>query len=212
MPEPCPAFCVLLGPDYAGKSSAMSLLQGAESPWRTVSVDDDYLAPEHALLTQLRRNVVQEVAGRAGAWSPDFLATMLQTAVVHLRDQLGDDPATPAVVDSYYYKFLAKCRLAGAHDSVLLSWWRSFPQPRRVVYLDVAPDSAWRRSGEGADLNCLEYYGDHPTWDGFSRYQTDLAKTMHDEIAHLPVTVIEAQERPEQTAAAIRKVLANEFG
>ncbi|MFJ9516798.1 hypothetical protein ACIRPK_00770 [Kitasatospora sp. NPDC101801] len=212
MPGTSPAFCVLVGPDYAGKSSALSRLGRSGQPWRTLSVDDDRLAPEHALLARLRRDVVREVAGRPAAWSPDFLVTMLQTAAVHLRDRLAEDPVTPTVVDSYYYKLLAKARLAGAADSPLLGWWRSFPQPRRVLYLDVRPEVAWRRSKAGAGLNCLEYYGDRPSWDGFRRYQSDLGKTMHDEISHLPVTVVEQQDDPDRTAESIRKVLADELG
>jgi thymidylate kinase len=212
MPATSPPFCVLVGPDYAGKSSALSRLRRSGPPWRLLSVDDDHLAPEHALLGRIRRDVVREVAGRAGTWSPDFLTTMLQTAAVHLRDRLAEDPTTPTVVDSYYYKLLAKARLAGADNGALLDWWRSFPQPRRVLYLEVRPEVAWQRSSAGAALNCLEYYGDRPSWDGFRRYQGDLAKTMHDEISHLPVTVIEQQDDPDRTAESIRKVLADELG
>ncbi|BFV55541.1 hypothetical protein KCMC57_up06450 [Kitasatospora sp. CMC57] len=212
MPGNSLAFCVLVGPDYAGKSSALSRLRRSDLPWRILSVDDDQLAPEHALLARLRRDVVREVAGRAGAWSPDFLATMLQTAAVHLRDRLAEQPATPTVVDSYYYKLLAKARLAGADGSALLGWWRTFPQPRRVLYLDVAPEVAWQRSGAGAALNRLEHYGELPNWDGFRRYQNDLAKTMHDEISHLPVTVVQQQDDPDLTAESIRKVLEDELG
>ncbi|MET9679268.1 hypothetical protein [Streptomyces coeruleorubidus] len=208
-----PPFCVLLGPDYAGKSSALDQLARTAPQWQILSVDDTHLAPEHALVGRLRRNVVKDVAPHRSAWSPEFFATLLQTAVVHLRDQLlRTDAATPVVVDSYYYKLLAKCRLFGAPDSTLFAWWRSFPQPRRVIYLDVPPETTWRRSRQGADLNLLEHYGPQPAWDGFRRYQRDLAKVMRDEIQGLPVTVIEQQDRPETTTAAIREVLTHEFG
>jgi thymidylate kinase len=176
-------------------------------------VDDTRLAPEHALIGRLRRNVVKDVAPHRSAWSPEFLATLVQTAVVHLRDQLlRTDAGTPVVVDSYYYKLLAKCRLAGAGKSPLLAWWRTFPRPSRVIYLDVSPETAWQRSRQGADLNLLEHYGHRPDRDGFGRYQTDLAKVLRDEIQDLPVTVIEETDRPETTAAAIREVLTHEFG
>ncbi|MGA5559731.1 hypothetical protein ACPCUV_00845 [Streptomyces platensis] len=176
-------------------------------------MDDTRLAPEHALIGRLRRNVVQDVAPHRSAWSPEFFATLVQTAVVHLRDQLlRADAGTPVVVDSYYYKLLAKCRLAGAGESPLLAWWRTFPRPSRVIYLDVSPETTWQRSRQGADLNLLEYYGPQPDRDGFRRYQTDLAKVMRDEIQDLPVTVIEEMGRPELTAAAIREVLTHEFG
>ncbi|MBL1103501.1 hypothetical protein JK361_02595 [Streptomyces sp. 5-8] len=206
-------FCVLLGPDYAGKSSALDRLGRAVPGWRMLSLDDAHLGPEHAaLIGRLRRHAVQDVAARPGTWSPEFFASLLQTAVVHLRDQLDEgDPNTPMVVDSYYYKLLAKCRLAGAPDGPPLDWWRTFPQPRRIVYLDVRPETAWRRCGFGAELNVLEHYGPQPDWDGFRRYQSDLAKILHGEIQHLPVTVIPERDRPEQTVAEIREVLTREF-
>lgn len=176
-------------------------------------MDDTRLAPEHALIGRLRRDVVKDVAPHPSAWSPEFFTTLVQTAVVHLRDQLlRTDAGTPVVVDSYYYKLLAKCRLAGAGESPLFAWWRTFPRPIRVLYLDVAPETAWQRSRQGADLNRLEHYGPQPDWNGFRRYQTDLAKVMRDEIQDLPVTVIEEMGRPEPTAAAIREVLTHEFG
>ncbi|WP_199814000.1 hypothetical protein [Streptomyces sp. NRRL F-5135] len=209
-----PAFCVLLGPDYAGKSSALTGLRRSSAPWRLLSVDDAFLAPEHALIGRLRRDVVKDVAvAPAATWSPDFLTTIVQAAVVHLRDRLmTGDPARPAVVDSYYYKLLAKCRLAGAADNPMVSWWRSFPRPRRVIYLDVSPESAWQRCGRGARLNRLEYYGERPGRAGFDRYQRDLAEAMREEIRDLPVTVLGEREGPVRTTDAIGKVLTDEFG
>lgn len=218
MPLQAPAFCVLLGPDLAGKSSAMAALRQDPGPrrHRLVSADDAFLDPEHALIGRLRREAVREVAAHEDQWSPEFFAAMLQTAVLHLRDRLLDDggagAAAPAVVDSYYYKLLAKCRLAGVPENPMFTWWRSFPRPRHVIYLDVSPDTAWRRSGEGARLNRLEHYGEVPDRDGFQRYQTDLGKVMREEIRDLPMTVIEEHTDPERTVAAIRKVLAHELG
>ncbi|GGT64789.1 hypothetical protein [Streptomyces purpureus] len=228
MPAHAPDFLVLLGADYAGKSTAMARLRhtapadtadtadtagaGTGPRRRTLSTDEDFLAPQHQLLNRLRRDVVKDVAANEQAYSPDFLATLLQSAAVHLRDEILRDPAAPAVVDSYYYKLLAKCRLAGARDNSLFAWWRSFPQPRRVIYLQVSPSSAWRRAGHGRALNRLEYYGPRPTLDGFTRYQDDLAKTMHDEIAHLPVTVVDEHPDPRATAQAIQKVIDHELG
>ncbi|MEV0319431.1 hypothetical protein ACIBKX_37670 [Streptomyces sp. NPDC050658] len=208
-----PPFCVLLGPDHAGKSTVLDRLRRAEPQWRTLSVDDAHLAPEHALIGRLRRDVVKDIAPHPESWSTEFLTTLVQTAVVHLRDQLlrDDGPRRPVVVDSYYYKLLAKCRLAGAPDGPLFDWWRTFPRPRRVIYLDVPPETTWRRAGQGAGLNILEYYGPRPEWDAFRRYQTDLAKTMRDEIQSLPVTVVGEHDRPEDTVAAIREVLTHEF-
>lgn len=210
--RPVPRFCVLLGPDHAGKSSVLNEIAGAASPWRGVSVDDDWLAPEHRLLADLRRQLVREVLpGTGTAYSCDFVAGLLQLAVLHLRDRVLAAGDAPVLVDSYYYKILAKCRLAGVRENPMFGWWRSFPQPARVIYLDVAPETTWQRCGAGTGANPLEYYGDGPDWPRFEAYQTDLHKVMLDETAHLPVTVIEEQDDLTRTVAQVREALADEL-
>ncbi|MGP3966755.1 hypothetical protein [Streptomyces sp. 6N223] len=203
-------FYVLLGPDRAGKSSVMAEMASALPGWQTVSTDDDLVAGEHGLVTRLRRMVVKDVLpGLGTAYSPDFLAELLGAAVVYLRDQLErQEPGVPVLMDSYYYKILAKCRLAGLDEHPLYAWWRSFPQPREVIYLDVSPETAWRRSGRGARLNPLEYFGPRPAWLGFESYQTNLGKLMLEETGRLPVTVVEERPGTAATAAAVREVLA----
>ncbi|WP_202919302.1 hypothetical protein [Saccharothrix deserti] len=207
-----PRFCVLLGPDYAGKSSVLAELAGEVSPWHFVSVDAAWLAPEHRLLADLRRHLVHEVLPRVGnAYSDEFVAGLLQLAVLHLRDRVLAAGDTPVLVDSYYYKILAKCRLAGVHGNPMFAWWRSFPQPTRVIYLDIAPETGWRRCGAGAEVNPLEFYGDRPDWPRFEAYQTDLRKVMLDETAHLPVTFVAEQDSVARTAALVREALADEL-
>ncbi|GGT00139.1 MULTISPECIES: hypothetical protein [Streptomyces] len=203
-------FYVLLGPDGAGKSSVMAKLSAALPGWRTLSTDDELVAGRHGLITRLRRSVVEDVLPELGrAYSVDFLAHLLGTAVVHLRDQLErQDPRTPVLMDSYYYKILAKCRLAGLTTHPLYGWWRSFPQPRAVIYLDVSPETAWRRSGRGTRLNPLEHFGPRPEWFGFESYQKNLRKLMLEETGRLPVTVIEESTGTDTTVAAVRKALA----
>lgn len=206
-----PDFVVLLGGDYAGKSSAIGRLATAPGTWRFVSVDTDFLTAQYALLARLRRDVITDVVAPDKWYSADFLMTMLQTAVVHLRDRIIDHThRTLTIVDSYYYKMLAKCRLAGvANDHPMLQWWRSFPQPRGVVYLERSLDSAWQRCGHGATLNRLEHYGAEPTRPAFDRYQADLDQAMRDEIKNVPVSVID-EATPDQTVRAIREIIINE--
>ncbi|MFI0909811.1 hypothetical protein [Streptomyces abikoensis] len=204
-------FYVLLGPDGAGKSSVMAEVAARLPGWRTLSTDDAFVSPGHELVTRLRREVVQEVLpGLGTSYSADFLASLLQTAVVYLRDSLqrleGD---APLLMDSYYYKILAKCRLAGLQDNPMYAWWRSFPQPRAVVYVDVSPASAWRRSDNGARLNPLEYFGERPEWLGFETYQRNLRKLMLEEVRELPVTIIEEQRSVALTADAVVEVIAS---
>ncbi|AEW94183.1 MULTISPECIES: ATP-binding protein [Streptomycetaceae] len=203
-------FFVLLGPDGAGKSSVMTELAERRPEWRLLSTDGEFTPPEHALIAQLRRNVVKDVLpGLGSTYSVDFLASMLQTAVVHLKDRVLAECATgaPVLVDSYYYKILAKCRLAGLRENPMYGWWRTFPQPRGVVFLDVAPWTAWRRSAGGRLLNRLEYAGNGPGWAGFESYQKNLRTLMLEEVGQVPVTVIEEQPSPGRAAEAVAGVL-----
>jgi len=207
-----PRFSVLLGPDYAGKSSVLAELAGTAPELHGISVDDGWLAPEHQLLADLRRQLVREVLPRVGtAYSDEFVAGLLQLAVLHVRDRVLAVGDAPVLVDSYYYKILAKCRLAGVRENPMFAWWRSFPQPARVIYLDVTPETAWQRCGGGTEANPLEYYGDRPDWPRFEAYQTDLHKVMLDELSHLQVTVIKEQDGIGRTAQQVREVLADEF-
>ena len=206
-----PPFTVLLGPDFAGKSTALARLRAGDPAWRIVSTDEDFLAAGHHPIAQLRRVAGEVIGGLGTDFTPDFLVGVLHTAVVHLRDELLRSRGTgPLLVDSYYYKLLAKCRIAGAGDNPILAWWRSFPQPSRVVYLDVSPASAWRRCGRGSRLNPLEHYGRRPDPDRFERYQADLSALMFEEISHLPVTVLGERPDPAHTAREIKEVLAGE--
>jgi thymidylate kinase len=193
-----PTFSVLLGPDYAGKSTMISAL--ALRGVQCVSYDQGFVRPDCPLVNDLRdRFITQALRGRGRSYSADFLVTLLQTAVVYLRDQvMRADPDRPVVVDSYYYKILAKCTLTGLINECLFTWWRSFPRPRQVIYLDVDPVIAWRRSGEGSRLNSFEHYGDTPTWENFSRFQADLRQLMVQEIGPLPMQVLSDSGRPGQ--------------
>ncbi|GAA4413528.1 hypothetical protein ACFQV2_31195 [Actinokineospora soli] len=179
-------FTVLLGPDFAGKSTVLGHL--ARAGWHCVSYDDEFLPADCGLVAELRDGFL----GRAlrGPHSADFVVTILQTAVVHLRDEIGRAGGKPVAVDSYYYKILAKCLLTGLVNDALLGWWRTFPKPARVVYLDTDLAEAWRRSGDGQRLNRFEHYGDAPTWPGFRRFQTDLRERVFAEIRGLPVHVV----------------------
>ena len=121
---PAGEFTVLLGTDYAGKSTILAGL--AAEGWQCASYDDEFLPPGSELVAELRESFVPRALRRVGdPYSTDFVLTLLQTSVVHLRDQaLNADPGRPVIVDSYYYKMLAKCVLTGLVNDALISWWR----------------------------------------------------------------------------------------
>jgi hypothetical protein len=189
----------------------MEELRRAAPQWRLLSLDDGFLGPGRALLKALRRHLVEEVVpAPEGTYSSDFVMAMMQTAVIYLRDRLLELPAGPPIlVDSYYYKVLAKCRLAGARDNPMFRWWRSFPQPRGVVFLDVAPDVAWRRSGCGVTLNRMEHFDDRPSQEGFVAYQRELGRLLLEEVGDLRTSFVDAHGDPVGTTVAVRKAVEN---
>lgn len=188
---------MLLGPDYAGKTSVMRALRP--------DLGQNLVEVEGGALAELRRLLMTKVWG---AYSPEFVAGMLQLAAIHLRDRLRDNVHGGALVDSYYYKILAKCRLCGIEgDHPMFAWWRTFPRPRRVIYLEVTTAEAWRRSRFGADLNPLEHYGSTPNRLGFEAYQRDLSKLMREELEGLNVNVIQAGNSVARTAQAVKAVI-----
>lgn len=204
-----PPFCVLLGSDYAGKSSALTELARVAPEVRIISADEELLGPGHSLIGRLRRGLVGDVMPALHRdYSADFMLTMLQTAVLHLRDSITRSPAgAPVLVDSYYYKMLAKCRLTGQDGHPLFDWWRSFPQPEQVIFLEVSAETAWRRCGAGRDLNPLEHYGPRADYASFARFQGDLNAAMREEVRSLPVSFISEGDRVSTVAQEIREAL-----
>jgi thymidylate kinase len=201
-------FYVLLGPDYAGKTSAMTgLAQRLEG--RFVSYDDAFLGENASLISCLKREFLCRLGGGANTrCSRSFMLSLLQPIVAYLREQvMMAEPATRIVVDGYYYKILSKCLLLGLIDDDLFASWRRLPQPTLVIYLDADPETTWRRT-RGKKLNPFEYYGPFPSREGFQEFQRDLATELLREIAGVPVCRIrgdtELQSVLEKIEIAIR--------
>jgi thymidylate kinase len=205
------AFSVVLGPDYAGKSTLLTEM--AEQGMHCVSYDKEFVRHDTALINDLRGAFIKRALPAAGGvYSSDFVVTLLQTSVIYLRDEMlraaaGD---RPIVVDSYYYKVLAKCRLTGLVNEHMFAWWRAFPQPRQVIFIDVDVRTAWRRCDEGAQLNPFEYYGATPTWDGFRTFQNDLRRLLIEEVRALPVNRIDGCDRPRRAVALARRAVRSD--
>jgi thymidylate kinase len=201
------AFSVVLGPDYAGKSTLLAEL--AERGMHCISYDKKFVGQETALINDLRGAFLKRALPAAGGvYSSDFIVTLLQTSVIYLRDEMLRAPAgdRPVVIDSYYYKVLAKCRLTGLVNEHMFAWWRAFPQPEQVIFIDVDPRTAWRRCGEGAQLNPFEYYGATPTWDGFRTFQNDLRRLLIEEVHALPVNRMDGCDGTHRAVAVAQRV------
>jgi thymidylate kinase len=188
-------FWVVAGPDYAGKSTVLDRLNAYHN-WRVVSYDDQYL-DRYPLIRQLRRDWVETAFMWTGRrYSAELVLSVLHPIVLYLRDELcRTDQGDRVIVDSYYYKLLAKCRLLGVRHKPIFDYWRSFPRPQGVVYLDVAPEVAWARSGHGAQLNMFEHYGVTADRAGFTRLQSQLREAILREVSDVPVSIIDGEGR-----------------
>lgn len=202
-------FWVLLGPDFAGKSTALTRLAG-EYRWQVVSHDDRFVG-DHPLVAKLRHCWVDDALIWAGKrYSPELVLSVMHTIILYQRDELGRRAGTaPVIIDSYYYKVLVACSLLGVSHEPAFSYWRSFPRPEGVVYLDVPPEVAWERSGRGARVSAFEHYGEAVCFEGFVRLQADMRARMLAEVADLPVTVVDGTAAPDHVLAKIVSAVGN---
>lgn len=203
-------FWTLLGPDFAGKSTALARLRDAYG-WQVVSHDDRFVT-ERPLIAALRHWWLDEALVWAGKrYSTELVASVLHSVILYQRDELARcQGPQPVIVDSYFYKVLAACRLLGIAHRPTFDRWRKFPSPARVVYLDVPPEVAWQRTGQGAAVSRFEHYGESVSWESFARLQRDLRTEMLAEVAHLPVTIVDGTAAPEAVQAAIRAAVTGD--
>jgi hypothetical protein len=203
---------VLLGPDYSGTSPVMSAVAD-RTDWPVVSYDEEFLDAGLALLGRLRDNVMPEaLRGGGERYSADFVLSILQAAVIFVRDQALRHRGGPVIVDSYYYKILAKCRLSGLVNETIFEWWRSFPAPWGVIYLDTDPATAWRRAAGGAAVNGFEHYGDRPTWEAFDLFQGDLRRLMLVEVVDVPTWIIGPGSDVDEMARRVEEIVRSNHG
>jgi len=197
-------FWTLLGPDFSGKSSALAGLRAAGLP--VVSHDDEFLG-ERALVSKVRGCWVGDALPFAGTrYTNELVLSVMHPVILHQRDELaGQTGPGPVVIDSYYYKPLAACALLGVVHEPTFDYWRSFPRPEGVVYLDVPPEVTWARAGNGALVSAFEHYGTEVTEESFAAMQRDLRERMFAEIGDVPVTVVDGTEPRE---AVLAKVVA----
>lgn len=199
-------FWTALGGDFAGKSETLRSLSAAG--WQVVSYDDPYVRA-FPVIRRLRTSLFFDAYRRLGRpYSAELAFSLLTPIVWYLRDEAlrraGDGPT---LVDSYYFKLLAKGVISGIADPETITLWRSFPRPRGVVFLNVDPEVAWRRVGDPGNLNPFEHYGSEPSYHSFIGFQRDLRAAMLHEVRDLDITVVDANRPAGRVATDVEAAL-----
>lgn len=179
-------FYVLLGPDYTGKSTLLQRIKH-HPEWLPISYDDGMLDEDFEILNTLKRDFFRSLA-KGCHYSIEFLLAGFQMPVMYLRDRaLAGLREENVLVDSYYYKILAKCLLKKIIKPAILDLWRASPAPDRILLLQGDLELQWRRAEQCGRLNPFEYYGDRPTRAGFIAFQRDLSQLLVEEAGAVPV-------------------------
>ena len=203
----CPKFGVLLGPDYAGKSSIFAELLNQSAAY-CISYDYNLSDGQSAIVQSVRQAFKPPGMMTGAVYSHEFIISVFHVYMVYLRDRiLASARDKPIIVDSYYYKLWAKCVLLGFVNDSIFQLWRSLPRPTYVIYLDVDPELAWRRSDVGRNLNRLEYYGQEPSRHGFEKFQSELRDLMLKEILGVKFTRVQVWSDEDPTVKQIKQMI-----
>lgn len=165
-------FVVLVGIDGSGKSTlldAMSQSGVHTTSWRDLRAHDlpAMLAPDSPTAVKSRLTPL----GRSM-----FIGGHLVAQYEYLvRPTL--EQGTDVVLDSYYYKLLAKERLLGLMHPSLEALCCELPKPDALILIDTPPETSWLR--KKGDLSSYEYFGNVPSKDNYLRFQRGIAESLH---------------------------------
>jgi len=197
-------FVVIVGIDGAGKSTVVDNLASNTCvvTWQEV-LEIDALAHAYGdpKLAQKFPQIREQLRPRTRAF--EFLMFFAAMYEYLIQPRLAD--GRDVIVDSYYYKQLAKESVLGkAHPSLYVGA-RTLPSPDHVFLLDVAPEVAYARKGGLPTTS--EVLGSHDL-RGFERMQSALAKELTNLTEDLETSTVDSsRQTPEELACHIQAFL-----
>lgn len=174
-------FC-LLGGDGAGKTTLLDALALRHPEIVTLSwkqLSNVTLLPD--ILPGLSpQDTLQRLGPRSRAAQFCYLAALEYEMVI--------EPALIAgktvVVDSYWYKFVAKMQVLDLAAPFLYTVCQALPRPERIIYLDTPVELALERK---SSINFFECNGEIAN---FLSFQRAIRKTMLEYVGSIPLTFI----------------------
>lgn len=201
-------FLVLLGIDGSGKSTLLSSLSVpglVTTSWRELR--------SHEVPATLAPDAPTRIKNRIPSLSRAmFIGGHLVAQYEYLVRPALEDGAN-VLLDSYYFKLLAKERLFGTVDPALEALCVELPAPDAVIYVEVpAPQSYRRKNGV---LSPYEYRGSECQAD-YVAFQDELANEMRRLLEDIPTVVVDGtaseQELLHETESAAEGLLARTPG
>lgn len=182
------SFIVLVGIDGSGKSTLLERLAEAgvhTSSWHDLRSHDvpAMLAPDaptaiKARLTPLARSMF--IGGHLVAQYEYLVRPALEQ---------GED----VLLDSYYFKLLAKERLLGFAQPALETLCRQLPQPDGLILIDTPPELSWSRKA-GA-LSVYEHFGT-PTEANYLAFQRGIETSLRKATRAIPSVTLDGRQPP----------------
>ena len=196
-------FIVLCGIDGAGKSFLLSGF--AENPaFEIVSYDKKILKDRLLFFSSLIDNFPFR---EWKEFDPELkfayfnLIVLVQTNLIKRAIKKGKN----VLCDSYYYKFLAKKEVLFG-ENVNLDLWRKLPKPDFVIFLDVAPETAFERIKNR--LHWGEYFK-CPTKKDFVSFQLQVRKNILKEISNVPHIILDGNRPKRKLKEEFEKLIQN---
>jgi thymidylate kinase len=177
-----PRFLVLVGIDGSGKTTLLSTLKVPgliTTSWRELR--------SHEVPATLAPDAPTQIKNRLPLLSRAmFIGGHLVAQYEYLvRPALED--GVSVLLDSYYFKLLAKERIFGTVHSALEQLCRELPQPDGVIYVDVPPVVSFRR--KAGDLSPYEYLA-KPEKDDYEAFQSRVAAEIGAMLSTVPSIVV----------------------
>lgn len=188
-------FTCLLGGDGSGKTTLLHALE-ARNP-EIVTVHWKQIASVTLLPSLLPGLDGPETSRRLGPLSRAgqfcYLAALEYEMLIHPALAAGKT----VIVDSYWYKFVAKMRVLDMAAPFLYEVCASLPAPDQILYLDTPLETARVRK---AEMNFFDCNG-RP--ENFVPFQCALRTVMQGFIADIPVTRLDGAMPVPDLAATV---------
>lgn len=193
-PEPGSFYC-LLGGDGSGKTTLLHAIE-ARNP-EIVTVHWKQIASVTLLPSLLPGLDSPETSRRLGPLSRAgqfcYLAALEYEMLIHPALAAGKT----VIVDSYWYKFVAKMRVLDMAAPFLYEVCASLPAPDQILYLDTPLETARTRKTE------MNFFDCNGRLENFVPFQGTLRTVMQGFVAHIPITLLNGMMPVSDLTAAV---------